>query len=184
MLLPRMLFHRPSGGRFIPRAKLVARFEAFSRGEWRQLFTASAVCDEKAAIGRRQWRRRRAYNDVERRVRRAEQLVHLGELSSARQILEGSEVAPETRATLDKLKDRQRRPPQPREALPREIKEFQPIIPCDLDEKLFGRNLRSSRRGVAGGPSGMTCEHLRPLLDRCGPCICCSDWARTCPELT
>ena len=29
MLLPRMLFHRPPGGGLIPRAKLVARFEAF-----------------------------------------------------------------------------------------------------------------------------------------------------------
>ena len=28
----------------------------------------------------------------------------------------------------------------------------------------FGRNLRTARRGVAVGPSGMTCEHLRPLL--------------------
>ena len=110
MLLPRMLFHRPSGGRFILRAKLVARFEAFSRGEWRQLLTASAVCDEKAAIAKFLQLRRRADNDVERRVRKAERLVHLGEFLSARQILEGSEVAPKTRATLDNLKDRQRRP--------------------------------------------------------------------------
>ena len=29
---------------------------------------------------------------------------------------------------------------------------------------MFGRNLRSSKRGAAGGPSGMTTEHLRPLL--------------------
>ena len=35
----------------------------------------------------------------------------------------------------------------------------------NLDETLFGRNLRSARRGAAaGGPSGMTCDHLRPLL--------------------
>ena len=57
------------------------------------------------------------------------------------------------------LQDVQRRPPQPREA------GFQPPTLFQLDEKQFGRNLRSARRGVAGGPSGMTCEHLRPLLD-------------------
>ena len=40
------------------------------------------------------------------RVMRAERLVHVGELSSARQALEGSEVAPGTRSTLDQLQDR------------------------------------------------------------------------------
>ena len=70
MLLPRMLLHRPPGGGLIPRSKLVARFEAFSRGEWRQLLAASAACDEKATIGRVRQRRRRGGNDVERRVRR------------------------------------------------------------------------------------------------------------------
>ena len=46
-----------------------------------------------------------------------------------------------------------------------EIAGFQSPSLFQLDEKQFGRNLRSARRGVAGGPSGMTCEHLRPLLD-------------------
>ena len=42
--------------------------------------------------------------------------------------------------------------------------EFEPEVPFQLDEKLFGKNLRSSKRGAAGGPSGMTSDHLRPLL--------------------
>ena len=33
----------------------------------------------------------------------------------------------------------------------------------NLDVTLFGRNIRSARRG-AGVWSGMTCDHLRPLL--------------------
>ena len=33
-----------------------------------------------------------------------------------------------------------------------------------LDPDLFAKNLRIARRGAAGGPSGMTSEHLRPLL--------------------
>ena len=45
------------------------------------------------------------------------------------------------------------------------IAQFIPATPFELDEKLFKRNLRSSRRGAAAGPSGMTMEHLRPLLD-------------------
>ena len=41
------------------------------------------------------------------------------------------------------------------------------LVPSDfkLDEARFGKNLRSSKRGAAGGPSSMTTEHLRPLLD-------------------
>ena len=42
--------------------------------------------------------------------------------------------------------------------------DFEPEVPFQLDEKLFGQNLRSSKRGVAGGPSGKTSDHLRPLL--------------------
>ena len=36
----------------------------------------------------------------------------------------------------------------------------------NLDEAKFARNLRSGQRGAAGGPSGMTVEHLQPLLDQ------------------
>ena len=34
----------------------------------------------------------------------------------------------------------------------------------ELDEDLFTRNLRTSRKGAARGPSGMTTEHLRTIL--------------------
>ena len=54
----------------------------------------------------------------------------------------------------------------PRAPLPQEMN-FQPEVPFQLDQQLFGRTLRSSRRGPAGGPSGMTTEHLRPLLSDC-----------------
>ena len=33
------------------------------------------------------------------------------------------------------------------------------------DANLFAKNLRVARKGTAGGPSGMTAEHSRPLLD-------------------
>ena len=39
-----------------------------------------------------------------------------------------------------------------------------PEVPLNLDEKRFAQNLRSSRLCAAAGPSGMTIDHLRPLL--------------------
>ena len=40
-----------------------------------------------------------------------------------------------------------------------------PTIHVDLDVDLLLKNLRTSRRGAAAGPSGMTTEHLKILLD-------------------
>ena len=59
----------------------------------------------------------------QRRVRRAESLVRVGKFSSARQALEGAELEPSTKATLDKLQDARHRPH--REVLPPRIMEFQ-----------------------------------------------------------
>ena len=38
-------------------------------------------------------------------------------------------------------------------------------MPFDLDETKFASNVRSARRGAAAGPSGMTVEHVRLVLD-------------------
>ena len=91
LLLPRMLLHRPPGGGLLSKEKLSDRFKMFSRGEWLQLLAASRACDEKAATARNR-RRRRPPDDLERRAKRALQLVQMGELSSARQALEGAEL--------------------------------------------------------------------------------------------
>ena len=64
---------------------------------------------------------------------------------------------------LDALKDERHRPALPRAPLPHDVMDFEPEVPFQLDEKLFGKNFRSLR-GMAGGPSGMTSDHLRPLL--------------------
>ena len=153
-LLPRMWLHRPPGGGLISKEKLVGRFQMFARGEWIPLLRASATRDEQAARARH--RKCHCGDDVERRVMRAERLVELGELSSARQALEGAVLAPGDQTTLDKLQDERRRPQQPREPLPPDMITFHPEIEFQLDEKMFGKNLRSSKIGVAGGPSGMT----------------------------
>ena len=164
MMLPRMLLHRPPRGGLVSRDKLVRRFDMFSRGEWSGLIEASAACDLQAAVGRRR-RRRRPGDDLERRAARAEMLVHLGELSSARQALEGASVAPGSDQTLAMLSDPAKRPPVLRDPIPEEVSRHVPSSPFELDEHRLLRNLRSARRGAAGGPSGMTVEHLRILLD-------------------
>ena len=109
MLLPRMLLHRPPGGGLIARDKLLSRVAAFTQGQWSLLINASQSCDAKSAVSRRRSRRRG--NDLDQRATRAEMLVQVGELSAARQALEGAELAPGNQATLA------RRPPRPREAL-------------------------------------------------------------------
>ena len=92
-------------------------------------------------------------------------LVQLGELSSARQALEGAEVAPGDRNTLAALQDPVRRPAIPRDPLPEDLLTHVPARIFELDKGKFSKNLRSARRGAAAGPSGMTVEHLQPLLD-------------------
>ena len=90
--------------------------------------------------------------------------MQLGELSAGRQALEGASLAPGTNATLRALTNQLKRPPGPREPLPDDL--FVRRDPSvHLDRDMFAKNLRVSRRGAAGGPSGMTTDHLRPLLE-------------------
>ena len=92
----------------------------------------------------------------------------MGELFSARHALEGADLAKGDRRTLGLLTDVNRRPDRPRDPILEELTACEPMAMFDLDEQLFARNLRSSRQEAAGGPSGMTTEHLRPLLDDVG----------------
>ena len=65
-------------------------------------------------------------DDVVRRAGRAEACVQVGELSSARQCLEGAPVAPGNRNTLFALRDPSKRPAEPRDPIPADVLEFQP----------------------------------------------------------
>ena len=87
----------------------------------------SEQCDEDAARARR--RRRNQGEELERRVSRAQALVHLGELSSARQALEGAAVTPGSQETLSALSDPSKRPPLLRDPLPEEVANHFPRIP-------------------------------------------------------
>ena len=160
LLLPRMLLHRPGRRGLVSRAKLLARFESFVVGEWTSLIKASALSSHRADVARN--RRRRTDKDLKHRLSRAQSLVHMGELSSARQALEGAELAPGTEGTLEVLR---KRATVPREELPRELVRHVPEVPFVMDDDRFNKNVRSAKRGAAAGPSGMTVEHLHPLLD-------------------
>ena len=140
LLLPRMLLHRASRGGLIPRPKLMNRLDLFNRGVWR-LLEAGRKCSHQAAVSRRR-KNRRPEQDIVRRVSRAESLVHMGELSSARQALEGASLAPGSEATLNALRDPEKRPQFPRHPLPREMVYPEPEVEFDLDELRFARNLR------------------------------------------
>ena len=83
----------------------------------------------------------------------------MGELA-----LEGAEIAPGSHATLQALTNEDRRPAIPREPLPQAVIDFVPAVEFNLEDNLFCKTLRSARRGAACGPSGMTYEHLRPVL--------------------
>ena len=53
----------------------------------------------------------------------------------------------------------------PREVCPPELIRHRPEVLFELDEDHVNKNLRSAKRGAAGGPSGTTVEHLQLLLD-------------------
>ena len=163
MLVPRLLLFRHQRGRYVPNEQLQDRFRQFERGEWLQLLRMSQ--DVSAKSQSRSFRSRRREREDEARAARALSLV-MGELSAARQALEGGPMAPGTHTTLRALTDPERRPAFPREPLSAEVAHMQPAVPFQLDTDLFLVNLRKSRKGAAPGPSGMHSDHLFPLLER------------------
>ena len=91
--------------------------------------------------------------------------IQLGELSAARQALEGAEVAPGTLATLAEFTNPERRPQVPRQPINEDVMRMVPGEQFQLDPDEFLIGLRKARRGVAAGPSGMTSDHLYPILE-------------------
>ena len=93
-------------------------------------------------------------NDLEVRAARAEMLVQMGELSSARQALEGASLAPGNRTTLNKLTNVARRPAVPRDPLPHNLLVYEPERGFELDHEKFLKNLRSAWRGAQAAHQG------------------------------
>ena len=85
-----------------------------------------------------------------------------------RQALEGASLAAGDQKTLNALRDPTRRPAVPRDSVPDDIVGLEPEEPFVLDQDMFLHNVRTARRGAAPGPSGMTADHLRPLVEHSG----------------
>jgi len=154
-----MLLHRPPGVRTLSKDDWRARIEHFQQGQWIHLLhtahhqaRAASANSSPAAT-------------PERQASRARQLVHLGELSAARQVLTAGPLAPGTADSLQELQDPARRPNAPYAPLHPSLSEFQPDQPVDLPDDLILMNLRKGRKGAAPGPSGLTTDTLRILLD-------------------
>ena len=107
----------------------------------------SNKCAEEAATVRQRRAPRVQGNQDERRATRAFNFVQMGEVSSGRQALEGEELAPRNEETLKELR---KWVGWPSHATPcrlcHEMHQF-----FNLDERIFGRNVRSAER-AAGGP--------------------------------
>ena len=89
----------------------------------------------------------------------------MAELSSARQALEGAAMVPGNEETRAALQNPERRPPCLRDPIPPDILNAAPVGPLVLDAENFARNMRSAKRGAKGGPSGMTADNLRLILE-------------------
>ena len=163
-LAPRMLLHREPGQTRIEPAELERRAEAFRRGDWHSLLRAACASTPARPASRPP----AGGTDVDRRAARASALVRLGELSAASRALTAEPLADGNAATLAELRDPRRRPQTPVVPLSPEVLNHVPAEPCPLPDTLLLANLRTARRGSAAGPSGMTNEHLRLMLD--DPC--------------
>ena len=100
---------------------------------------------QEVAQSRARGSRRIRQNQVDSVERRAER-AQLGELSSARQALEGSCVAPGNLVT-----NPSRRPVRPRDPLLDSVVEPRATSTFALDAERFLSNLRCSKKGAAGG---------------------------------
>ena len=103
--------------------------------------------------------------DAEARARRATHLAHLGELSAARQALLADPLAPPTQGTFEALSNAERRPPEPYTPVDPDLAAWDPPVPVVLNRVALLANLRRARKGAAPGPSGLTAEMLRVVLD-------------------
>ena len=92
-------------------------------------------------------------------------MIHQGELSAARQVLNSAGLAPGTAETLTELQDPERRPREMHFPLSDDVVNFRNASPLKLNRRILISNMRKARRGVAPGPSGITAEHIRPILE-------------------
>ena len=145
----------------VPKWKLRERFAQFVDG--RSMGPIVSSKEAAVAASNPKARRTRRYPDsLERVAERARAMASLGELSSARLALEGEAIARGDEATLAALRDRRRRPPEPREPILEEVISSQPH--SSRSTRIgFCTMCEVQKKGATAGPSGMTCDHLMPV---------------------
>ncbi len=159
-LLAILLLHRASSRGSVGKAELEHRCTLFSQGHWGALLAASKHVQSSSS-------QRQRTPEEERRHRHnmACAKVRLEECRKARQVLTSAALAPGTQATLDELKDPEKRPEELTEDLPPEVLALQPATLLELKFTEFVRALRCAPRGASGGPGGTTNEMLKVALD-------------------
>ena len=144
--------NRPPRGGLIPRQRLFDKFVLFNQGSWIPLLI-EVVNVAKLPSTRRDAERTKGRE-------RAQMMVMMGEVSSGRQVLEGAPLAPGTDTTLRQL------PTSPRASKAFATRNHWSLARASV---LFGPSFVHSDCAVGeargAGPSGVTAEHLKPILD-------------------
>ena len=73
--------------------EVTGTLDLFASGQWHSLLDASDECARAGVASKVRASRRPRQDNIQSRVRRAEALVQMGELSAGRQALEGGDVA-------------------------------------------------------------------------------------------
>ena len=167
LLLPRLLLFRPARGGLISKKKLEERFADFVRGEWLSLLEGQQeICGDGGHMAKTSVTRK-GQNNVEKRAARAHTIVQLGELSSARQTLEGTDLALGYDATSRALR---RRPARPQEPI------------SDRTDAFEAPTIRSGREVVG---EELEVGKARNMCVRCWTlnvtCICCMRFVSSWP---
>ena len=128
------------------KAELERMVDLFHRQEWTLLLDETR---HSSSGLRRKTSPLTTEEEKVRRARRAETLVHQGEVSRARQVQCSQARAPGTRATLNELRDPERSPPRLSEAIPPEVSGHCPQHQFKLDRRKYACNLGGSAAGLA-----------------------------------
>eukprot|EP00973_Karenia_brevis_P074990 10420683-Karenia_brevis.AAC.1 len=111
-----MLLHRPAGQGYVSREELERRVEAFAGGQWLDLLQEARGNERKWAAGQKITVPSDGHAELLKRGSRALSSVKIGEVSRARQQLEGATLAERSQETLRELQSK--RPQEQLRALP------------------------------------------------------------------
>ena len=149
-LLPVLLFHKPSGDRKVSKPECAVDSICLRKATgvlWRDVVRVAGAPVH-------------THTRAERRGSAACRKVQKGEVTRAGAALA---LGDDTKRELQS-----RRPETVQSAIPREVLDWEPETPVQIDRKMFMKSLKTAPKGSSPGPGGCTHEHLRVLLDEVG----------------